>query len=260
MLTPETQQSAFADAIFAHAQFDAVEQLQLNARPGADAVARLGIYRNNTYASLTAALLATFPVTARMVDERYLRYAAARFIDRGLPVEPRLSQFGGEFPRFLAGFEQLRQMRFVAETARLEWLISQALEEPALIAQPLTALSWLESPELAILSMQPSLRLYASRWPILEIWSAHQEPGEPQLPPIHRGQARRVAIWRTHDNIRLAALDAGETRFIRTLATGRILEDAALRARKVDPMFDLAGALARLFGRGLVTAISRNTN
>ncbi len=144
MLTPETQQSAFADAIFAGAQFRAAEQLQLSARPGADAVARLGIYRNNTYASLTAALLATFPVTARMVDERYLRYAAARFIDRGLPVEPRLSQFGAGFPHFLAGFEQLREMRFVAETARLEWLVSQALEEPALIAQPLTALSWLE--------------------------------------------------------------------------------------------------------------------
>jgi hypothetical protein len=260
MLTPEIQQSAFADAILAHPHYAAAEVLQLSARPGANPVARLGIYRNNTYASLTAALLATFPVTARLVDERFLRYAAARFIDSGLPGEPRLSQFGARFPRFLAGMEQLQAMPFVAETARLEWSVAQALDEPALIAQPLTGLSWLDEPDQATLSLQPSLRLFASRWPILELWSAHQDADEPELPTVRRGPLQRIALWRTNATVRLGALDAGEMRFLRTLLAGQPLGRAALRGRNVDPMFDLAGALARIFGCGLVTAIARHSN
>jgi hypothetical protein len=260
MLTPEIHQTEFAHAILGHPHYAASRALQLTARPGANPQARLGIYRNNTYASLTAALLATFPVTARLVDERFLRYAASRFIDRGLPNEPRLSQFGGEFPRFLAGMEQLQAMPFVAETARLEWLIAQALDEPALIGQPLTALSWLDEPDEAALSLQPSLRLFASRWPIFELWSAHQDADEPDLPVVRRGPLQRVVLWRTHAAVRLAALDTGEMRFLRVLASGSPLARAALRARNVDPMFDLAGALARLFGCGLVTAIARHSH
>jgi hypothetical protein len=234
--------------------------LLLSSRPGSNAIARLGIYRNNTYASLTAALLATFPVTAQLVDERYLRYVAAAFIDSGLPGEPRLSRFGSRFPKFLAGFGSLKAMPFVAETARLEWRIAEALDEPALISQPVTVLSWLDEPDSAAVALQPSLRLFASRWPALQIWAAHQDGTVPEFVAERLRQPERAAVWRTSGSVRVVALDAAEARFLRMLSLGRPLDRAAGCARAVDPMFDLAGALARIFGCGLVTGVSRNAH
>jgi len=260
MFTPEIHQREFANAILAHPHYGAAGDLRLSARPGANATARLGVYRNNTYASLTAALLATFPVTAKLVDERFLRYAAAAFIDSGLPDEPRLSRFGSRFPKFLAGLGSLKSMPFVAETARLEWRIAESLEEPALISQPVTVLSWLDEPDGAAIALQPSLRLFASRWPVLKIWSAHQDGVESDFVAERLLRPERAAIWRTGGAIRVVALDAGDSRFLRMLSLGRPLGRAVACAHAIDPMFDLAGALARIFGCGLVTGVSRKAN
>jgi hypothetical protein len=58
---------------------------------GKDAERRLNIYRNNSFISLTGALKSNFPVTMRMVDERFFAYAANAFIADHPPREPRLA-------------------------------------------------------------------------------------------------------------------------------------------------------------------------
>ena len=47
---------------------------------GADPLNRLSIYRNNTFVSLTDALMTTFPAVVRIVDERFFRYLAYTYI------------------------------------------------------------------------------------------------------------------------------------------------------------------------------------
>src|SRR5882672_6262312 len=94
----------------------------------ADPLARLRIYQNNTRSSLTGALMAVFPVTVRLIDERFFRYVASEFIRRYPPVESRLSRYGAGFPRFLKTIDTLSDMPIVAETARLEWAIAEALD------------------------------------------------------------------------------------------------------------------------------------
>src|SRR5689334_21282474 len=98
----------------------------------ADPLARLRIYQNNTLSSLTAVLMAVFPVTVRLVDERFFRYAASEFIRRHPPVESRLARYGAGFPRFLKTIDTLSDMPIVAETARLEWAIAEALDTASL--------------------------------------------------------------------------------------------------------------------------------
>lgn len=239
---------------------DAASLPRLTARPGADPYARMNVYRNNTYASLTAALLAVFPVTARLVDERFFRFAAHQFIGSFPPNEPRLSQFGARFPDFLTHFEQLEAMPFVAATARLEWLIATALDRPVLPSLPLSSLNWLEKPERASFRLQPSLLATISRWPVFSIWTAHQDEAEPDLGFVISGRVERTVLWRSGPNIRLARSDAGQFRFLRSIAAGASLERAATRALAGDPLFDLARSLAQLFGDGLVAGIARDGN
>lgn len=258
MLTLENEMLMFSDAIRSDHPSVTGWQLNLAACPGVNAHARLGIYRNNTYASLTAVLLAVFPVTARMVDERYFRYASHEFIRSNPPIEPRLSQFGGSFPGFLSGFGHLKEMPFIAETARLEWAIAGALDERGIEPMPITQFAALPDAGERSLILQPSLRLIASRWPVYSIWTEHQRVEDPQLGFLRRGNAERMAIIRRGTAIQLIHLDAVQFKFVRLLARGEPLGQAARRAMCADPLFDLATALAQLFSEGMAVGMKPN--
>ena len=94
----------------------------------ASPLGRLEIYRNNTLISLTEALKANFPVTVRLVDERFFRWVAQDFIRHHPPREPRLALYGAALPAFLATVPACRTVPYLAEVARLEWAICQSLQ------------------------------------------------------------------------------------------------------------------------------------
>jgi hypothetical protein len=221
----------------------------------ADPHRRLRIYENNTRASLTATLIAVFPVTVRLVDERFFRYAASEFIKINPPTEPRLVRYGAEFPNFLRTFDGLADMPFVAETARLEWAIAEALDAPSWPGVPLAALDQETADATPALILQPSLRFVISHWPVLSIWSAHQDGGKVENVGDLARKPERIALWRAGDNVRFRMLTSADFSFRHALKSGRGLESAVSRALTHDPMFDLAAALVSLFGDGLVTEI-----
>src|SRR5437764_12469568 len=133
---------------------------------GKHAGRRLTIYRNNTFLALTGALKANFPVTVRMVDERFFAYAANAFIADHPPREPRLSAYGAKFPKFLARFPASRAYPIVAEMASLEWAIVKAMTAPALEPAPVALLRQLNSAEGSPrLMLQPNLNFAVSHWP-----------------------------------------------------------------------------------------------
>jgi hypothetical protein len=251
MLTLENLQHTVARTVLGKPHFGLSPLLTAGS---ADPMRRLRIYQNNTRSSLTSTLIAVFPVTTRLVDERFLRYAASEFIRFHPPSEPRLVRYGAEFPNFLRTFEGLAEMPFVSETARLEWAIAEALDAASL---PPAGMSALDSageatPELVL---QPSLRFVISHWPVLSIWSSHQEGGDVDNARAAERKPERVAVWRAGENVRFSLLSSAEFSFRYSLKAGLGLEKAVSRAFTHDPMFDLVGALVRLFGDGLVTEV-----
>lgn len=219
----------------------------------ADPYRRMRIYQNNTRASLTNTLMTVFPVTVRMVDERFFRYAANEFIRKNPPTEPRLVRYGSEFPAFLRTFDGLEELPFIAETARLEWAIAEALDEASLPPVPIAALNGSDGSHTPEIILQPSFRQVISHWPVLAIWSAHQDGGAPTR-GWHR-KPERIGLWRAGDNVRFTRMSSAEFSFRYSLSMGLGLDKAVARALTHEPMFDLAGALVRLFGDGLVAKV-----
>ena len=85
--------------------------------------------------SLTATLMTVFPVTVRLVDERFFRYAASEFIRANPPSEPRLVRYGADFPGVPADVRGTRgSCPSSPRSARLEWAIAEALDEASLPA------------------------------------------------------------------------------------------------------------------------------
>lgn len=228
--------------------------------PGrSDPYGRLRVYQNNTRVSLTATLMAVFPVTMRLVDERFFRYVASEFVRRHPPREARLVRYGKEFPDFLRAFDGLEDLPFVADTARLEWAIAEALDAPVRPSCPISALDGATEETTPELILQPSLRLVISGAPILSIWAAHQDGASPESMPIPERRSERVALWRHGDSVRFARLDGSTFSFRYALKAGLGLDKAVSRALTHDPMFDLVKALVGLFGDGLVTNVRFDT-
>lgn len=222
----------------------------------ADPARRFAIYRNNTFLSLTAHLKTVFPVTARLGDERFFAYAANEFIRRSPPREPRLSNYGAEFPKFLASFQASRATPILAEMARLEWTVQSALVANALPAIGLATLIEAGSEAAqARFDLQPGLNFVLSHWPLASLWAASGEV----LAPLARQQTR-LAVWREGDSVRVVELSKARLALWRALARGLSLELAADRAVARDPSFDFTAELRGLFGAGLVTGIAPQPN
>jgi hypothetical protein len=188
-----------------------------------------------------------------LVDERFFRFVASEFIRRHPPVESRLARYGAGFPRFLKTIDTLFDMPVVAETARLEWAIAEALDAASLLPRTLAEFDNTDLGPAPDILLQPSLRLIVSHWSILSVWTAHQQGAHVDQHSAWTRRPERVALWRAGDNVRLVLLDRANFAFRHSLKHGLGLEHATSRAVALDPAFDLVSALVRLFGDGLVT-------
>jgi hypothetical protein len=219
---------------------------------GLDPAARLQIYRNHAFTTLGAVLEGTFPVASRLVDERFFAYAAHEYLREHPPHSRCLIEYGGDFADFLADFEPCKDLPYLADVARFEWALNVAAtvrEAAPLPIEALAAVSPEKAADLAV-RIQPSARYFASGWPIDRIWQANQESEVPAIDLVRGGTC--IEIRRAGDAAAWRRLDPGTFAFRRAIADGLVLAGAATTATVEDPAFDLAAALDRVFGDGLV--------
>lgn len=219
----------------------------------ADPARRLNIYRRNMLLSLTAALKATFPVTAQMSDERFFSYAADTFIRTSPPREARLDAYGRAFPAFLRGFEASRAYPLLAEMAAFEFAINETLA--AARRPPLSFAAFSETAESnprPVLCLQPSLRFAASRWDLLSIWMEHKDG---RAAGAMERRPSRYAICRDGADLQFVRLDPARFVFWRKIAARSPVDSAMIRALARDALFDPVTETLSLFRAGLVVSV-----
>lgn len=227
--------------------------LELIDEAGFEPAARLSIYRNNTLVTLTAALSATFPVVCRLVDQRFFAYAAHAFIRQSLPASPCLVEYGAEFPAFLAEFPPAAGLGYLPDVARLEWAINRVLHICPKAPIPLTALLSVPG-DPALVRMRLAAQFVESPYAVDHIWQAHQ-PGMDPAEMALGGSGVHLEIRRA-GGLRITNLPPSLWMFRSRIADGATLAEAA---SALAPEFDLAQALASLFGEGLITGLVVDT-
>jgi len=230
----------------------------LVAGDGLEPAARLALYRHHVLDTLTDALKSTFPVVCRLVDERFFRYVADRYIRECPPDGPCLFEFGSSFPRFIGELSPARELVYLADVARLEWALNRArLAEDAAPIDPgaLRAVPPESVPSI-VFQLEPSLTLLRSPWPIDRLWRANQSDGE-GIVDLDAGGAW-LEVRRAGDDVGFRALDPATHAFRAAIAGSEPLGDAADAALGVDPRFDLAAALHALLDDGVVIGLSVN--
>ena len=225
-------QAAFAAALSGQQPVPAT----LRARPGSPAIAkRFNVYRNNVHVSLINALESAFPAVERLVGREFFRAAARVHLDTTMPQRGTLIGYGEGFPEFLAVFPPAQTLPYLADVARLEllWLEAyHAADAAALTAADLTTMS----PDRIAAArpvLHPSLRLFASDYPAVDIWRTNRE--DETVRPVDLGSGKESwLLLRSGSDVRLHRLPSGGFRLVAALRAGRRLGEA------IDPPGDAA--------------------
>ncbi len=223
---------------------------------------RLRIYRHHVFATLTAALKATYPVVCRLVDERFFDYAADSYIRARPPAAPCLFEYGSDLADFLASFGPCRHLAYLPDVARLEWALNAAAHtEDATPLDPARLHTFPPGtyPEL-VFRFDPAFRLLSSPWLIDRIWWAHQPSADPDSTVDLGTAGAALEIRRVGGNPVFRPLDAATYAFRHALVAGRCLEAATTDAFVADPGFDLTGAIRFLLADRVVTDVALATS
>ncbi len=251
MLRLRDLQAGFSQAIASEA---ADELLQLIAGDGFEPGARLGIYRNNVITRLTDTLSATYPVVSQLVDARFFDYAATSFVGQHLPASGCLNEYGADFPDFLAGFAPAADLKYLADVAKLEWAIHEALHAAALPPVPIAVLAAMRGdPAHFKLRIKPAAKFLASAFAVDRIWIAHQAESKWDALQVDGDR-----VWLQIDAtevLRIAHLAPSAWEFRARLAEGASLGSAIGHALAISTEFDPSSALAALFADEFVVGL-----
>jgi hypothetical protein len=218
------------------------------------AVMGLSIYRTNVRANFSDALQSTYPAVERLVGAPYFRQVARDFQRRWPSLSGDLTHVGEHFSDYLAELHHADEFHYLAEIARLEWLIQEsllAIEHGPLDLAKLAAVAPAAYDMLHFV-LHPSLRLYVSRYPALRIWEANV--GSDALPDridLDSG-TDRLAIVRPQWQLKFHRLNPGEESLLRALGEDAPFTDALEGAVALDGDFDASRALQRFVAEGLI--------
>ena len=222
----------------------------------ADINERFAVYRNNVVHGLSRAMAAGFPATEAIVGAEFFAALAALYVRVSPPGSPVLLHYGDGLPDFLARFEPLAELPYLADVARLELAYTRAFHAADAASHPAHRLNDIAADRIGVvrIALHPSLQVLRSVHPVADIWAMNT--GRAPLCEIADWIAQDVLVLRPHYEVAVSVLAPGEAEFLSQLQAGATLAQAAGAALEETEAFDLAAALAAMFTRGAVIAVT----
>jgi hypothetical protein len=255
-----TSELAAQQQTFASALFDAGSQGAALSLFKAGGEKRFGLYRGNLTVTWDKVLSQAFPVVRELVGEEFFSALTRAYGMAHPSVDADLNRFGAGFAAFLDGFEHVADYPYLADMARLEWLLHRTHYAPDAAAVDAAGLAALSAEELetASATLHPACSLFTSDWAVVPLWQAHQ-PGSEIAFPAQMQLASHAVVARPLWKTELAALDAGAFAALVELGSGASVGEALDAAFDLDENFDVAAAMKQWMDLGVLASLSRSS-
>ncbi len=212
--------------------------------------AAMAIYRNNVAHSLREALAEGFPVVKRLLGGDFFNDLAVRFLRAHLPRRRALADYGHGFAAFLAESEEVSDLLWLADVARIEMARRQVFHAADDEALSVGCLKDMSDEDLAAhcFSLRAALKILRMDWPADEIWQAHHDEsiGEGiEIAP----EAACVVIRREGNGVVIERIDQALADFLERLDRGGSLGQVMSFMLAEHDDFDLASALGHCLSR-----------
>jgi len=220
----------------------------------------LEAYRANAGAAAERALASAYPVVQALVGAETFAVLARAFWQARPPARGDLAWLGAGLAGFIEHDPQLADVPYLADVARLEWLLARAEvapDAPGSASERLGSLRVLAefAPQELFVSLAPGAAVLRSAWPVASVWLAHR----PSAPAAAFEAARtRVAarvgeavfVWRPEWVARVEVVDEASACFLEALLEGSDLARAVADATRVSADWSFEAWLARAIGAG----------
>ncbi|MDP9423008.1 MAG: DNA-binding domain-containing protein [Pseudomonadota bacterium] len=130
------------------------------------------VYRNTSARGSVEALRAAYPTVDMLVGEAMFTQVALDYRRERPPSSPVLSDYGADFPHYLARQPWTSELPYLADVARLDWLWLESF----LAADPDQSRPTIFSHSRIML--HPAARFGWFATPAMTIWQAHRDPWE----------------------------------------------------------------------------------
>ncbi len=255
MLALREMQEQFAAGLLAEPPPALLAEVRANRLPPA---ARVQVYRNNVFGSLTGALEAIYPVVAKLVGEDFFRQVAREYVRRHPSRSGNLHDYGTAFPALLASLRECTALPYLPDVARLEWayhLVFHAAAARPLDLKALNAINADDAPRLR-LRLHPASRIVESPYPVLRIWQVNQENFDGNATVSLAEGGMNVLVIRRELDIEFELLSAGEVELLRAFAEGLDFATAVGQAAELQPGLDIEACLQHHITRGTITGFA----
>ena len=244
----QTLQTAFAEAIL-----DPQKSLPEGiVNPEGDpAPKRFNVYRNNVIVSLLDAMETAFPVIQKLIGSENFRNLSGVYVRQHPPQNPMLMFYGADFPDFLAGFEPVAHLPYLADVARLE--LARRTAYHAADADPIAPDALGQIPPDRLMGLQlefsPAMQLLQSAYPVAQIWHFNMTEGAPKPQPV----AENLMVFRPEFDLDMVVISDGQLEFVKALQSEQNLGDAFESANGIEEGFDLAAGIGLLLSTQIIT-------
>lgn len=165
------------------------------------------VYRNTSARGAVEALRAAYPTVDMLVGGEMFTQVALDYRRERPPAGPVLSDYGGDFPLYLARQPWTSELPYLADVAKLDrlWLESFLAAGVEMIRPTMLGRSQI--------MLHPTARFGWFMTPALTIWQAHREPGGlVGLEPDWREEG--AVVTRPANAVRALPIDAAAHRLL----------------------------------------------
>lgn len=227
--------------------------LEQQARFAGELMGRAGapgmdVYRGNVFGNWSLALSGAYPIVRKIVGEEFFRGLAREYARSHPSASGDLNEYGTQLAAFVSDFPHTRDLPYLPDVARMEWLAHRAYYAADAAAFSLDAVGELSRPTLT-----PACALLTSEWPLSRIWTVHQDDYEGEIEVDLGAGAERILVHRPKWRAQVRSLAPGDYRFLDMARCGATLGEALEAALAEDPAFDPALALAGWVDAGVIT-------
>jgi len=218
---------------------------------------RIDIYRNNVFSNYRKTLSAVYPVIERLVGKEFFRQTADTYISACPSLSGDLNEYGENFPQFIATYEPVKELPYLKDVARLEWLMELIFHAADVIPKVLEKLAFVPEDKYGELrfKLNPASQIYQSNYPIAKIWQVNQVDWKGDgFVDLQLGGCE-LLVYRKNFSTTIKPLSKGEYAMLHGLSSGKNINTTFCKAFEVQNDLDLGTFLQQMIQEGILVDV-----
>ncbi len=201
--------------------------VDLNPQAGTPGQERLSVYAEGYEIRFRDGLAEVYEAVRWVIGEVHFSELSKAYSAKYPSHNYNLSFVGEHLPEFIESYSLTKELPFLPDLAKLEWLICEAFHAFDRTPLDVTSLSQIspESMSQAVFIFQPSVSWINSSWPILDIWNSRKGSKDQSNIRI-KDNPQSVMVYRHEFRVECKLLNGWQTLMLEGLLGGLDLESA----------------------------------